>query len=144
MSRSNPFAFSIGTRGFLREKAPFLPPLALPGYVPMPTFRSYCPQTPLERYHSSVQEAFLCRCKIPPVRAALQSLTLQKPLRRSRAFFVPPRRVRSPGRTLRPRPSCSLPAVCLPLLHEFFRELLPHAQLGLSERQRLLVRRRLV
>ena len=45
MSRSPSSAFSVGTRDLLREKASFLPPLALLAYLPIPTFRSYCPQT---------------------------------------------------------------------------------------------------
>ena len=45
-SRSSPPAFSLSEEVFSEEKASFLPPLALLGYVPIPTFCSYCVQTP--------------------------------------------------------------------------------------------------
>ena len=60
MSRSPSSAFSVGTRGFLREKAPFLPPLALLGYVPIPPFRSYCPHTPLYRDTIRLYKRLFC------------------------------------------------------------------------------------
>jgi hypothetical protein len=40
------FAFSVSEEILSGEKASFLPPLALLGYIPIPTFCSYCPQTP--------------------------------------------------------------------------------------------------
>jgi hypothetical protein len=45
MNGSSP-ASSVSEEVFLSEKAPFPPPLALLGYVSLPTFGSYCPQTP--------------------------------------------------------------------------------------------------
>ncbi len=39
-------AFSVPQKVLSGEKASFLPPLALLGYIPIPTFCSYCPQTP--------------------------------------------------------------------------------------------------
>ena len=35
--------FSALEEVFVNEKAPFLPPLAFLGYVPIPAFCSYCP-----------------------------------------------------------------------------------------------------
>jgi len=45
--RKSSFCFFYFRRGFLSEKAPFPPPLALLGYVPIPTSCSYYPQTPI-------------------------------------------------------------------------------------------------
>jgi len=46
-SRSSPPTFSLlSKRFFSKEKAAFPPPLVILGYVPLPTFCSYCVQTP--------------------------------------------------------------------------------------------------
>ncbi len=60
MSRSPPAAFSVSEEVLLSEKAHFPPPLAFLGYVPIPTFGSYCPQTPIlvsnmAKYYFEVQ-----------------------------------------------------------------------------------------
>ena len=41
-------AFSVSEEVRLVEKASFLPPLAFLGSIPLPTFYSYCPQTPIQ------------------------------------------------------------------------------------------------
>src|SRR5258708_38838011 len=67
MSRSPPPACSFSEEFFSSERASFPPPLALLGYVPLPTSCSYEPQTPNRR---GLLKTFLNRIRFPYLRCS--------------------------------------------------------------------------